>query len=154
MTADNKEFLLAVGNDRQFRDLCKLLRLDDVPSDSLFQTNESRVRNRQALNEILGKAILEVDSIELLKKVNNAKIPAGLIRSVDQVFEMPEAKELLLQCDNVFGVRTFVSDPVSLQDSHLPPPPHLGEHTTIILAESLKYSSEMIMNLRSAGIVG
>lgn len=154
LTADNKEFLLAVGNDRQFRDLCHLLRRDDVPSDSLFQTNESRVRNRQALNEILGKAIREVDSIELLKKVNGAKIPAGLIRSVDQVFEMPEARELLLQYDNIFGVRTFVSDPVSWRDSHLHPPPHLGEHTTPILAESLKYSSEMIMNLRSAGIVG
>ncbi len=45
-TAEGHEVLLAIGSDRQFRDLCDLLDLQEIAADEKFRTNESRVYNR------------------------------------------------------------------------------------------------------------
>jgi crotonobetainyl-CoA:carnitine CoA-transferase CaiB-like acyl-CoA transferase len=153
ITADGREFLLAVGNDRQFRDLCSAVGIASIADDVKFSTNGSRVRNRKELNDHLAKAIINFDASRLLLALNRLKIPAGLIQDLRDVFEMAEAKELVLQRNEVAGIKTYISGD-SLSDSHFLPPPHLGEHSLTILSKSLLFSSETIQSLKSAGIVG
>src|SRR3954454_3954586 len=43
------ELVLAVGNDRQFRDLCEVLRVSTLADDDRFATNPARVENRAEL---------------------------------------------------------------------------------------------------------
>jgi crotonobetainyl-CoA:carnitine CoA-transferase CaiB-like acyl-CoA transferase len=136
-TKDGEEILLAVGNDRQFKDLCRILKLDRVPDDPLFTTNQTRVVYRKALNEILEIAIKNFSSHDLLSHFHALKIPSAIIQNIKQVFEMPEAKELLVHnmSNGIAGVRSFVAKGFDVNTGLLPPP-HLGEHTDQIMKQS------------------
>jgi crotonobetainyl-CoA:carnitine CoA-transferase CaiB-like acyl-CoA transferase len=127
---DGEEILLAVGNDKQFSELCTILDLSHLLGDERFSSNQNRVTYRYELNKILEKVIRENSSTTLLPKLHQAKIPAGIIQNMKHVFEMEEAKALLIQSNSLMGVRTYVGSFVS---SSLLPPPHLGEHTSEIL---------------------
>lgn len=108
ITADGQELLLAVGSDRQFYDLCSILQLNELTRDERFKTNAARVRNRAAMNDALTKVMATFNSDELIEKIHRQKIPAALINNMQNVFEIPEAKELLLEGDGLKGVRTYV----------------------------------------------
>ena len=129
-TQDGKRILLAIGNDRQFNDLCDVLKLDLAKSESLFSSNQKRVEHRLALNDLLRREIISKNSSVLLDAMNTKKIPAGLIQNMKEVFDMPEAKEILMQGDGITGVRNFVGGKTVTQ---LIPPPHFGEHNDEIL---------------------
>jgi crotonobetainyl-CoA:carnitine CoA-transferase CaiB-like acyl-CoA transferase len=134
LTKDGKRVLLAVGSDKQFSDLCTLLGNAQLAMLPEFSINEARVIYRNQLHESLKVAIEEWGSDELLPKLHAKKIPAGIIQNLQQVFEMKEARELLIMQDGLIGVRSFIGvtghrSPVT----GLLPPPHFGEHTEQIL---------------------
>src|SRR5688572_12441243 len=97
LTKDGKRILLAVGSDRQFFDLLHVLNIDPVLFEQKFSTNHRRVENREELGLLLGDKIAQLHSGELLLKIHRYKIPAGIIQNVKEVFEMKEAKELLIK---------------------------------------------------------
>lgn len=123
-TKDGKKILLAVGTDRQFNDLCELLRIQNK-----YKSNIDRVRNRKELGEAISVAIGSLESDQLIKEINKRKIPGGVIQDIKEVFEMTEAKDLIISVGGLKGVRSFVASP----HKNLLPPPHLGEHNEEIL---------------------
>lgn len=125
-TKDGKQLLLAIGSDRQFKDLCDLLGIDNV-----WPSNISRVINRKELAEIISSKISKLESRQLINEINFRKIPAGIIQNIKEVFEMSEAKQLLISGDGLKGVRSYVANS---SIKNLLPPPHLGEHNDEILA--------------------
>jgi crotonobetainyl-CoA:carnitine CoA-transferase CaiB-like acyl-CoA transferase len=131
ITRDGKRILLAIGSDRQFVDLIRILRLDHLSLTETYSTNQMRVSNRDSLNLVLEKAICQLESDQLLTEIHRNKIPAGIIQNMKEVFEMKEAKELLIAAEGVIGVRSFVVD--TGESTKLLPPPHFGEHTSEIL---------------------
>lgn len=154
-TKDEKRVLLAIGNDRQFQDLCKICGLDQLSSHSLFVTNPLRVKNRVELGEHLKMAISKLDSTKFISLCHQHKIPAGIIQNLEEVFESDEAKEILLQSNNLSGVRNLVFRyHGNLSEvSHILPPPAFGEHTGSILAENVGLSVQEIELLRQKGII-
>lgn len=130
-TADGQWLLLAVGNDQQFANLCSVLEMKTLSSDERFASNQNRVENRVHLNQLIAGKIMQFTSDPLLIKINALKIPAGLIKNLKEVFEMPEARELLMRSNDLTGVRTFVAG--GDKPVHLLRPPHLGEHTGEVL---------------------
>ncbi len=156
-TKDGQEILLAVGSDRQFMDLCQLLEVGEVALDSKFSTNQSRVENRKELNQIIQKRISRLIADTIINDFNYAKIPAGRIQNLEQVFEMDEAKELLVQSSDRIGVKSYVGSVGSQVNqeniSHISPPPKFGEHTNEILSTLLQLSPEAIKNLSEKGII-
>lgn len=151
-TADGKELILAVGNDRQFEDLCFLLGIPDVSSDERFKTNSSRVLHRAELQDALRERISLQRSDEFARELKEKKIPGGLLNDLRQVFEMKEAKELLMEQDGLKGVRSFVA--INDQKSDLSSPPKLGEHTDQILRDILHMGDGDIEQLRGEKVVG
>ncbi|MBN8577642.1 MAG: CoA transferase [Cytophagales bacterium] len=129
LTRDGKRVLLAIGSDRQFADLTEILDMK-IANDKRFVTNQSRVLNRVALNELVGDAMLHVDAEVLMQQIHRKKIPAGIIQPIDRVFEMEAAKQILVEADHLRGVRSFVA---THQLRQLLPPPHFGEHTEAVL---------------------
>jgi crotonobetainyl-CoA:carnitine CoA-transferase CaiB-like acyl-CoA transferase len=129
-TADGKDILLAVGSDRQFRDLCTLLDIETIADDDRFKTNAARVVHRVELNSILQSQMILKHADVLMTSIHESKIPAGFIQNMQQVFETPEARALLLVQRGIAGVRSFVAQGENLKtQSTLTSPPHLGEHT-------------------------
>lgn len=137
ITKDGKRILLAIGSDRQFSDLLSVLHLEIVNQNERFINNQLRVRHREELHGLLSLAIKQFDSTALMVKINAQKIPAGIIQNMKEVFEMKEAKELLLNSNELTGVKTFVSKSVINDEIELEllPPPHFGEHTQEILSQ-------------------
>lgn len=137
LAQDGKRILLAVGSDRQFSDLLKILKLNDLNGNDKFSTNRSRVIHRDELTKLLAQKINQFDSKELMAKIDTHKIPAGIIQNLKEVFEMPVAKELLVKQDELTGVRTMIAKISGIGHQHqtdLLPPPHFGEHTQEILS--------------------
>lgn len=144
LTKDGKRILLAVGNDRQYQDLTNVLGIGqevlDLGAWALeikFLTNQQRVENRTALNELLAGAILRLNSKELIEKINELKIPAGLIQNVEEAFSTKEAKEILMGSNSLIGIKNFIGNLSNLQSPvpNLLPPPHFGEHTKEVMKE-------------------
>jgi len=96
-TADDEMITLAIGNDRQFKKLCAYLKLPEIVENDHFKTNQQRVKNREELTSKLQASILTHQSETLLSELGSLSVPAGAIRSIPQVFERKEAKNLLLR---------------------------------------------------------
>lgn len=80
-------FILAVGNDGQFRKFCDIVGI--VP-DPQFATNALRLANRDALAEVIGAATCVWAKRPLLDALAIAGVPAGPINSVDEAFADPQ----------------------------------------------------------------
>jgi crotonobetainyl-CoA:carnitine CoA-transferase CaiB-like acyl-CoA transferase len=134
-TMDNKEILLAIGSDRQFTSLCNILELNHLLNRSEYINNSARVINRHQLNEFLKERINNYNAADLLSRFNRANIPAGLIRNIQEVFEMDESQAMLLHAENLKGLRTFSAKGSIFGTFQLLPPPHFGEHTISIIQD-------------------
>ncbi|MDZ4715923.1 MAG: CoA transferase [Cytophagales bacterium] len=134
LSRDGKRLLLAVGSDRQFEQLSKVLGLGDEPGFlEAFRTNSVRVEKREELKGILAAKIRTRESGELLVAMHKKKIPAGLIQNVQEVFASSQARDLHVHADGISGVRSFVATGTP-KVSAITPPPHLDAHRREIIA--------------------
>lgn len=152
LTADGYEIMLAVGTDRQFAELISILEIGDTISSMDLSTNVSRVKNRDTLKTVLESAIRNFAAAELMERLETAKIPAGIVRTVPEALEDPALRPMILVADGFRGVRTFAPKANSIS-SHLEPPPHFGQHTRLILEEMLKMDPSDVKSHFSERIV-
>jgi len=80
-------FILAVGNDGQFRKFCELVGLADDPR---FASNALRLEHREALTEAINAATRIWAKQPLLAALAAAGVPAGPINRVDEAFADPQ----------------------------------------------------------------
>lgn len=131
---------IACGSEGQWRTLSALLGLDDPR----FATNRERVGLRAELIEAI-EAVLTADKAESwLAKLAEAGIPAGKVRTVDDVYawEQTLSQGLLIDVEHPsVGRISLPGSPLRFGDQafsggreeHLPPP-LLGEHDESVRA--------------------
>lgn len=151
-TSDGHEILLAIGSDVQFAALCNVLKIP-LEESSRYRSNPLRVSNRLALNHLLTGRIRTFALTELVPALNHANIPYGLVKNVKDVFETPEAQQILLRSSDLKGVKTFIASPFQNISAHFLPPPHYGEHSSEILIQSLEMSKAEVESLMQRGII-
>lgn len=136
-TKDDEEIILAVGSDKQFQSLCTVLDLPDLIGNERFSTNQQRVKHRDMLHGLLQAAIREFTSKDLMPHLIHAHIPGGIVQNLAAVFNMEQIRNLVLREGRLAGVRTFAAnlDFVTSLSGGLLPPPHLGEHTALVLSQ-------------------
>ncbi|PHN05673.1 CaiB/BaiF CoA transferase family protein [Flavilitoribacter nigricans] len=98
-TADGRQIVLAVGNDKQFHSLCLALQLEALAEDQRFSSNEQRVQHRTALNEYLEEAIAGMDLPAVEAQFHARQVPFGRVRNMEEVFADPEVQTLVLDDD-------------------------------------------------------
>ncbi|MBL8132207.1 MAG: CoA transferase [Anaerolineae bacterium] len=152
--AADRMFALAVGNDRQFAVLCRLIDRPEWVSDARFATNPARVANREALIELLEGVFVERPAAQWIDRCIAAGIPAGQINNVTQALDDPILRERGVIWS--MGETAVVGNPVGF--SATPPalrlpPPDLGEHTAAVLSELLTMTPEEIASLRRSGVI-
>ncbi|MCB9191546.1 MAG: CoA transferase [Flavobacteriales bacterium] len=94
-TKDEKQIVLAIGSNAQFRALCEVLGLDELPDDPAFETNQLRVENRTVLHQQLQSNAAQLGCDDLMKQFLEKNIPAGVIRNLKEVFQTEAASELV-----------------------------------------------------------
>ncbi len=152
--AADAEFALAVGNDRQFAQLCQLIGQPEWAADPRFATNPARVQHRERLVELLGAVFLTRPAAEWVERALARGIPAGTLNSVSQILDDPhiQARGLIHELE---GLR-LVGPPVGFSQTPptvRTPPPDLGEHTAAILRERLGMSDAEIARFRADGVI-
>jgi crotonobetainyl-CoA:carnitine CoA-transferase CaiB-like acyl-CoA transferase len=153
-------FILAVGNDDQYRRLCELLGQPELGADPRFVSNAARVHNRDALVPALEACFQARNCVDWLADLEQRGIPCGPINSIDQVFQDPQVLERGMRLElphSVAGSVSLVGSPIKLSETPVAPelpPPLLGEHTGQVLAGLLGLSEQEIARYREAGVIG
>lgn len=136
--ADGKQLILAVGTERQFESLCKILGCEELLEDERFISNKLRVPNNEALKAYLKEAISRFERDDLLQQLNDASIPSGAVRTMDEVFEEDAAAPMILEGEVdgevIRGVRAVSFEPPNeLMLQCVSPPPHLDQHRAEVM---------------------
>jgi len=138
---EDGHLILAVGNDGQFRRLCRILGIEGVADDERFATNKARVANRVEVRRLILAQTSKWKKADLLAACGDNAVPAGPINSIAEMFDDPQVKERGLRIDLEAADGTVipgVRSPIVLSETPLAyhrPSPALGEHTADVLAE-------------------
>ena len=158
-TKDKKELVLAIGSDRQFELLCEVLEKPELGKDPKFKTNLDRVKNRIEIKKILKELIIKHERDKLLEVLRKKKIPSGAVNKIQEVFEHPQGKNMILSGktgigQDIKGHRTVAFN-FSNEGEDIPvsAPPHYGEHTIYILRDFLGYECENIKKLIAEDVI-
>jgi crotonobetainyl-CoA:carnitine CoA-transferase CaiB-like acyl-CoA transferase len=96
-TKDEKPLILATGTEKQFLELSGILGVPELAEDERFKTNTLRLSNRAVLNEKLTPAFQKMKADEILERCHELQVPVAPIRNLQEVFEIPAAKKLILE---------------------------------------------------------
>ncbi|WFS18571.1 CaiB/BaiF CoA-transferase family protein [Pseudomonas sp. 905_Psudmo1] len=152
-------FILAVGNDGQFRKFCEVAGIANLADDPRFVTNKARVAHRAELIPLLRQATVLKTTAQWIKQLEKAGVPCGPINDLQQVFADPQvqARGLRLDLPNALGSSTpQVASPLRLSATpvaYRSAPPLLGQHTDSLLQKLLGMSETQIAELREAGVI-
>lgn len=94
-TKDNHTITFAVGSNKQFKGLCDVIQFSSLAKDPKYINNQARVLNRIQLYHILYNYIKEFNFSDLYNACLEHEVPVGKIRNLKEVFELPEAKEMI-----------------------------------------------------------
>ncbi len=102
---DGALITFAIGSTTHFEKLCSFLNLSELIKDNRFNSNQNRVTNRNELAKILQEKIKNISSDIILSKMEDVNVPAGKIKSLNEVFENQSAQELIRE-ETIEGIQT------------------------------------------------
>src|SRR6267378_2681154 len=139
----DKDIVLAIGNDHQWRNFCQATGQERLLADNRFSTNPSRVKNRQFLIPVLQRMFRQRKAKEWQQILVQAKVPATPVLSIRDVVRDPHVRNRRMILSSTGGFPSLGS-PMrfhATRSMKKTSSPKLGQHTTDILAE-LGYRSQ------------
>lgn len=155
--ARDKEFILACGNDKQFKDLCIAIGKPELLDQPNYVRNQDRVKYRQELVALLSEYFLSNTAKHWVDAIHAVKVPVGVINSVADALDEPQIQYRKMVVNiphtdnpdfNVIGSPIkMTGTPVEYRNA----PPRLGEHTKVILEEFC--SDDELLQLKQQGVI-
>jgi len=155
-------FVLAVGNDAQYRRFCEFAGAPGLADDPRFAANADRVRNRDVL-------VPEIEALTRTRPIDHwiegleaLGVPCGPINTLDRVFADPQAVHRGMRLDMAHplagddGTVSLIGNPLKLSETPVTyrhAPPTLGQHTDEVLAERLGLDEPARAALRRDGVI-
>ena len=127
------ELIITAGNDGQFRRLCEVLGVPELPEDPRFGRNEDRTANREELRPLLVERLRTRTKMEWFRDIIAAGVPCGPINTIDQGVAFAEEVGLdpVVLAGEGPTAMPSVRNPIRFSDtqaSYRLPPPGLDEH--------------------------
>ncbi|GIF26428.1 CoA transferase [Paractinoplanes tereljensis] len=123
------ELIVIAGNDGQFRKLCQVLDLPELPDDPRFGRNQDRTANREQLRPILVERLSKRTKDDWFRDLLAAGVPCAPINTIDGGVAF--ADELGLNPVIDAGGVPAVRNPITFSETppaYELPPPGLDEH--------------------------
>lgn len=100
------DVFLAVGNDRQFGQLTELLDIPEVANEPRFKTNKDRLNNRDALRDVLTKALQGHEANAIAETLLRSGVPAAPVLNVKESLQHPhtEHRQMIYEQGQYRGV--------------------------------------------------
>lgn len=155
--AKDKEFIIACGNDKQFKDLCIAIGLTELLDNPKFRRNQDRVKHRNELVAQLECYFLTQDAQYWVDAIHAVKVPVGVINSIEDALHEPQIQHrgLVVNVPHVFNSKfRMIGSPIKLSDTpvvYRNPPPQLGEHTQTVLQDL--FSLTQLQDFKQRGII-
>jgi len=137
-TAD-RPVVIAVGNDRQFAELCAALGIPDAATDPRFVTNPARVAHIDALDQAITARTVREGADHWYRTLSARGVPCGPVNDLADAFAM--ASEVGLSPRITVGTGQdavdLAANPITLSDTPATygrRPPRLGQHTSEVQA--------------------
>jgi crotonobetainyl-CoA:carnitine CoA-transferase CaiB-like acyl-CoA transferase len=141
-TADGY-LVVGVASETLWQRFCPAIGRADLAQDPRFSRNADRVKNRDALLQILCEIFRSRDSQTWSQILRQAEVPCAPVQTIDQVFNDPQVIHRGMVAEmahpsagniRMAGVPVkFSTTPASLRL----PPPRLGEHRHEVLRDWL-----------------
>ena len=148
---------IGVSTDKFWVAFCQALKLDELGSDPRYSRDGGRREHRDELVAKVSEICQQYSSAELESRLAAAGVPCGRLLNVGEVSQDPQIqlRQLIEEWDypgkgKIKTVRTPLMISGELAETRMQTP-HLGEHTSQVLAE-LGYSEKEIQQLIEKGI--
>ena len=158
--AKNGLMVLAIANDRQFKNFCNFSGLKNLHLDPKYKNNSQRVKNRSSLNKIINKIIKAKNINFWVNGLTKVNVPCGPINDISQVFEDPQVKsrnmKIKMKHRKSKKKIDLIASPIKFSVSKIKykkSPPILGEDTEFFLKSFLKMKSSDIKKLKLKNII-
>ena len=154
-------FIIAAGNDGQFRRLCETGGRPELADDPRFLTNADRVRNRDDLTPILCGITRAQTKGWWIAALERVGVPCGPVNNIAEAFADPQvvhrgARLRMAHPVAGSGAVDLIANPIRFSETEVTyrtAPPTVGQHTGEALAEA-GFSAEEIAALARAGVIG
>jgi crotonobetainyl-CoA:carnitine CoA-transferase CaiB-like acyl-CoA transferase len=161
MPAADGYFILAVGNDEQFRKFCEFADCPELAKDPRFAKNEARLTNRRALYALLEEVTRRKKRDQWVEGLGKLGVPASPVNDIGQVFEDPQVRHRNMHIEVPHplakkGTVDLIGNPINYSGTKIEyrmAPPTCGQHTEEVLRELLGMGGDEIAALREEGIV-
>jgi crotonobetainyl-CoA:carnitine CoA-transferase CaiB-like acyl-CoA transferase len=149
---------VSIGGSAQsiFERICEALEIPEVVKDPRFKDNRERIKNAAALDEVLQKAIIGFDQVDLLERLVKFDAAISPVNDIAQIFADPhiQARENIVPIDDeelgVLRMQDVVGKFSRTSGQIRGAGPRLGDHNREILVDALGFTPE---ELEAAGIV-
>jgi len=147
---------IAVTNQKQWKNFCKVMELPKVATDPRFDSNPNRIKNYEPLKAILDQTIRKLTRAEITERLVAVGIPVGPINTVGEILEDPHirARQMVEELTHPeYGPLRMLGIPIKLSETPGAldvAPPRFGEHNLVTL-KSLGYGETEIADLIASG---
>jgi len=153
------DILVALGNDRQFRQFVNLIGCPELADDPRFAASSGRSVNRDVLIPAMQEAIGRWKAADLIAAMQNVGLPGGKVNTIPETLELPQIAERgliheMTRSDGtpvkVLGFPARLSATPARYDRA---PPRSGEDTRAVLLETFGLDQEQFERLLADGVV-
>jgi CoA:oxalate CoA-transferase len=155
----DRPITLGANTQRQYETMCKLIGREDLIDDARFLTPPLREQHGEALRAEIQPALLQRSATEWERKLNDASVPAGVVRTIPEILDEPHVRDrnLVLPLPPAANGAKGYALNIGFQlqhgaTGHIGCAPSLGEHTRTVLQE-LGYTAQSIDQLAQAKVV-
>jgi len=155
---DDRWCTIAVSSDDEWTNFCHAIGKPELVKDPRFGTLENRRKNEDELNKIVGKWTVNFSPDEVMARLQQAGVAAGVVANAADVLNDPQLRQR-----NIFwpmrhaemGDFTHLGQSFRLSETPArpySPAPLLGEHTEEICTEMLGMSDDEFVSLMQDGV--
>jgi crotonobetainyl-CoA:carnitine CoA-transferase CaiB-like acyl-CoA transferase len=160
MCKDGKYVVIGANGDGIFKRLMVAIGLPEFADDPRFQNNTTRAEHAEFLDSTIEQWTKSLNLADVLKILDEAKVPAGFIYSIKDIVDDPhyQARGMIREVE-IDGIGKLKVPGIVPKLSETPGDidwigPRLGQHNEEVLIKTLNLSKEDIEALKNKGIIG